>query len=107
MWAPSTVSETMTVITPRISDVTELTVLTPEDSVCPLSKSPKYACCYDEPCTMLCVLIPMATVALCVYHTSTHTSRHGDPKGTQGSAFIPLSHVRPPCCLILTPLPEF
>lgn len=54
MWAPSNVSEAMTVVTPRVSDLTVLTVLTPEDSICPLSKSPKCACCCDEPCSVLC-----------------------------------------------------
>lgn len=36
MWAPSNVSEAMTIYTPRVSDVMVLTVFTPEDSVCPL-----------------------------------------------------------------------
>lgn len=36
MWAPTNVSEAMTVYTPCVSDVMVLTVFSPEDSVCPL-----------------------------------------------------------------------
>lgn len=42
MWAPSSVSEAM-LYAFLVSDVTVPSVFTPEDSVCPLSRSPKCA----------------------------------------------------------------